>query len=179
MKVLRASAIVLLILIGPVSWGQEKSYTDNMMVNPSGKEDIKVVTNYIDALMGHKMDIAADLLSDSYVGSGPSFGETETKAEYINFWKEAHAVRSNQNKDFVSHSFRVVDGNLKGDWVSIWGTYTFTQNTIEVNLPYPLTAMVTNGKIARSNIYYDKLAINTAMGYELTIQKTIEPYLKA
>jgi hypothetical protein len=85
MKVLRASAIVLLILIGPVSWGQEKSYTDNMMVNPSGKEDIKVVTNYIDALMGHKMDIAADLLSDSYVGSGPSFGETETKAEHINF----------------------------------------------------------------------------------------------
>jgi hypothetical protein len=171
MKILKTSAIVLLLFMGSVTWAQETDFHENVIVNPSAEKDINVVTDYIDALMGHKMDIAAGLLSDSYIGSGPSFGETETKAEHIAFWKEAHAVRSKQNNDFVSHTFRVIDGELKGNWVSIWGTYTFTQNDIEVNLPYQLTAMVTNGKIDVSTIYYDKLAINTAMGYELTIKK--------
>jgi ketosteroid isomerase-like protein len=71
----------------------------------------------------------------------------------------------------VSQTFRVIDGDLKGDWVSVWGTYTFTENGIEMNSPYQLTAMVANGKIVRSSIYYDRLAIREAMGYGLAAKQ--------
>ena len=76
-----------------------------------------------------------------------------------------------RNNEFVSNSFRVTGGNLKGDWVAVWGNYTFTQNGVTVILPYQFTAMIENGKIEKSTIYYDKLAINRAMGYELTAKK--------
>ena len=62
----------------------------------------------------------------------------------------------------------MLEGDLKGDWVSVWGNYIFTENGITVNLPYQSTLMVDNGKIARSIIYFDRLAVLTAMGYELT-----------
>jgi hypothetical protein len=34
-------------------------------------------------------------------------------------------------------------------------------------MPYQYSAMIDNGKIVRSMIYFDRMAVNTAMGYEL------------
>jgi ketosteroid isomerase-like protein len=165
MKTVKTLAIALFLCLGLTSFAQESSE------NPTVTEDIKVVTDYIDALMANKMDVVSGFIADDHIGSGPANGETQTKAELIASWTENHKVRTNQKNDYVRNSFRVVGGDLAGDWVSVWGTYSFTQNGTDVVLPYQLTAEVKDGKIQRSVIYCDKLAINTAMGYELVAKK--------
>jgi ketosteroid isomerase-like protein len=165
MKTLKTLSIALLLCLGQITFAQESAQ------NPTATEDIKVVTDYIEALMTNKMDVAANLVADEYAGMGPSNGDTETKAELIASWTESNKVRTNQKNDYVRNSFRVDSGDLAGDWVSVWGTYSFTQNGVDIVLPYQYTAEVKDGKIQRSAIYYDKLAINEAMGYELTAKK--------
>lgn len=168
MKILKTIVIAVLLIIGQTSFAQDKSYKEMVVENPTAEEDIKVVDDFIDALTANKMDKVASLLTDTYVGAGPAHEETQTKAEYLESWKKAHEVRTNQKNDFIRQTFRVLEGDLKGDWVSVWGNYIFTENGITVNLPYQSTLMVDNGKIARSIIYFDRLAVLTAMGYELT-----------
>ncbi|TXD82052.1 nuclear transport factor 2 family protein [Subsaximicrobium wynnwilliamsii] len=171
MKTLKTSAIVLFLIIGQITFAQAKSYKETVTENPTAEEDLKVVGDYLDALINNNMDKAASFIADSYVGTGPDYQETETKAEHIAGWKEAHKSRKNEKNDYISQTFRVIDGDLKGDWVSVWGTYTFTENDVTVNLPYQYTAMVDNGKIVQSVIYYNRLAVSTAMGYELTAKQ--------
>ena len=89
-----------------------------------------------------------------------------TKAEIIAGWIANHKVRTNQKNDYVKHTWRVVEGEYLGDWVAVWGTYSYTQNGVDIELPYQFTAQVDEGKIQRSIIYYDKLAVNKAMGFE-------------
>lgn len=165
MKTLKTISIALLLCVGQMTFAQES------VPNPTENEDIKVVTDYIDALTNNKMDLAASLMAEDHIGAGPSANETQTKAETIASWKENHKVRTNQKNEYVRNSFRVKGGDLEGDWVSVWGTYTFTQNGIDMELPYQYTAEVKDKKIKRSILYYDKLALNIAMGMELTPAK--------
>ena len=165
MKTVKTLSIALFLCLGQIMFAQES------VENPTATEDIKVVTDHIEALMSKNMDAAANSVADDYIGAGPANGDTQTKVELISSWTENHKVRTNQKNDYVRNSFRVLGGDLEGDWVSVWGTYSFTQSGIDVVLPYQYTAEVKVGKIQRSVIYYDKLAVNTAMGYELTAKK--------
>ncbi len=170
-RTLKTLAIVLCLCLGQITFAQETSYKETVTENPTAEEDLKVVADYLDALISNKMDKASNFIADTFVGTGPSYQETQTKAELIASWIESHKVRTNQKNDYVRQTFRVIDGDLKGDWISIWGTYTYTEKGVTVNLPYQFTAMVDNGKISRSGIYYDRLAISEAMGFELTAKK--------
>jgi len=171
MKKVKTSALVLFLIIGQISFAQDKSYKEIVVENTTAEEDLKVVSDYLDAITDNKMSVASNLLADSFIGTGPSYQETQTKAEVIESWEEYHKVRTNQKNDYLRQTFRVIDGDQKGDWVSIWGMYSYTQNGITVNLPYQFTAQVENGQISRAGIYYDRLAISEAMGLELTPKK--------
>jgi len=168
MKTLKTLAIVAFLFIGQNSFAQAKSYQETVVENPTANEDLKVVSDYLDALVNNKMAVVESLLSDGYVGTGPSDGDTETKAEHIANWKEAHKVRTNEKNEYVTNTFRVLDGDLKGDWVSTWGTYSFREDGKDIVLPYQFTADVKDGKIQRSVIYYDNLAVVNALGYTIT-----------
>lgn len=167
-NILKISVLVACLCIGQFTNAQDKSYKETVTENPTAEEDIKVVAMYLDALVNNKMDEAAKLLAEEYVSSGPSNGETSTKAEEIEAWKNAHKVRSNQKNDYVYNSFRVLEGDYKGDWVSVWGTYTFAQNETEIVMPYQYTAKVEDGKIQGAGVYYDNLAVARALGYTIT-----------
>ena len=164
-KTLQTLAIALVLCLGQISFAQGSAQ------NPTATEDIKVVDDYLDAIMTNKMDLAANLMADAHIGAGPSAGETQTKAEIIAGWIANHKVRTNQKNDYVKHTWRVVEGEYLGDWVAVWGTYSYTKNGVDIELPYQFTAQVDEGKIQRSIIYYDKLAVNKAMGFELTAKK--------
>lgn len=166
-NLLKVTVLIAFICIGQIN-AQDKSYKEIVSENPTAEEDLKVVSNYLDAIVNNKMDVVATLLADDYVSSGPSHGDTSTKTEEIENWKAAHKLRTNQKNEYVYNTFRVLEGDYKGDWVSIWGTYTFTENGTEIVLPYQYTAMVEKGKIKSSVIYYDNLAVVRAMGYTLT-----------
>ena len=59
-------------------------------------------------------------------------------------------------------------GDLKGNWVSLWGDYSFTQNGKDLKFPFQYTARVTKGKIDIDRIYYDRLYILQTLGYKVT-----------
>ncbi|WCO02733.1 hypothetical protein [Psychroserpens ponticola] len=175
--ILKTIALVVFLFIGQITTAQEqetKSFNEVVTQNPTAEEDLKIVTDYLDAVINNKMDIVDNLLSDTYVNNGPSNGESSTKAEEIASWKDIHKIRTNQKNEYVVNTWRVLEGDYKGHWVSIWGTYTFTQDGADIILPYQYTAMVENGKIQKSVIYYDNLAIAKAMGYTLTPPKKKE-----
>ncbi len=71
MKTLKTVAIALVLCLGQITFAQESAE------NPTAKEDIKVVGDYIDALMTNKMDVAASLLADEHIGAGPANGDTQ------------------------------------------------------------------------------------------------------
>lgn len=163
----------IMLLVPIITNAQEKElkYDDIVVENPEAEADIKIVTDYVNALVNNKMAKAEMLLAEKYMGYGPAVNDSITKAGTIKEWIENHSTRTNQKIGFVSQTFRVLQGNLKGDWVSQWGSYSYTENGKDIKIPYQLTALVSNGKIERSTIYFDKLAIVQKLGYELTPPK--------
>ncbi len=172
-KLLRVPIVLLLLAVSQITYSQnkEQSYKDIVIENPDAEVDIKVVNDYVKALVNNEMDKAEQLLAEKYIGFGPAVNDSINKLESINSWKEIHKVRTNQKVGFVTQTFRVLQGNLQGDWVSQWGTYSFTQNGKEVKLPYQYTARVANGKINRSSIYFDNLSVLLQLGYKITPPK--------
>ena len=168
MKTLKTLALAVVLCIGQITIAQEMNFNETVTQNPTPDEDLKVVTEYLDALVNNNLDKAGSLLADDFSGSGPSDGDTETKEDVIDNWKQIHKLRTNQKNDYVVNTWRVLSGEYKGDWVSIWGTYSYTENDTDINLPYHLTAKVEDGKIQNSIIYYNSLAVAKKMGYELT-----------
>ncbi len=171
MKSLQKTAVLLIfVAIGNLSFAQDKtpSYKDMVVTNPNAEADIKVVSDYTNALVNNKMDEAAKHLSEKYMGYGPAANDSINKTGHIEGWKNVHLVRTNENVTFVSETFRVTQGELKGEWVSQWGTYSFTQDSKDITLPFQANSLVSNGKIETSRIYFDNLAVTLALGYTLT-----------
>ncbi len=168
MKTLKTLALAVVLCIGQITIAQEMNFNEVVTQNPTAEEDLKVVADYLDALVNNNLDKAKGLLAADFSGSGPSAGDTETKEEVIENWTQIHKLRTNQNNDYVVNTWRVLSGEYEGDWVSIWGTYSYTENDTDIKLPYHLTAKVEDGKIQNSIIYYNSLAVAKKMGYELT-----------
>jgi len=172
-RLLKAIIVFLFLAVGQINYSQNKEliYKDNVVENPEAEADIKVVSDYVNALVNNEMAKAEQLLTEKYIGYGPAINDSINKQENINSWNQNHKVRTNQKVGFVTQTFRVLQGNLQGDWVSQWGNYTFTQNGKEIKLPYQFTARVSNGKIDRSTIYFDNLSILLQLGYTVTPPK--------
>jgi len=168
---LKTSMLVVFLFTWQITFAQDKvpkSINEVITQNPTAEEDLKVVRDYLNAIINNKMDVAENLLSDTCLTTGPSNGESSTKTELIASWKEIHKVRTNPKNEMIHNTWRILEGNYKGDWVGIWGTYTFTESGSEVSVPYNYLAIVEGGKIQGARIFYDRLSILTAMGGTVT-----------
>ena len=142
-------------------------YKDVVVDNPNAESDLKTVGDYINALVAADYVKAKSFLSDNYMGHGPSPKDSSNRDQTIAGWQENAKTQLNPKTSFVSQTFRVTQGNEKGDWISVWGDYSFTQNGTEVKFPYQYTAHITNGKIDRSGVYYDRLYIMETLGFKV------------
>ena len=143
-------------------------YKDVVVENPEAEADMKVVGDFVNSLTSGDLEKAKSLLADKYQGYGPAPVDSTTTEQMISTWKENYKTQSNRKVGFVTQTFRVLSGNLKGDWVSLWGEYSFTQNGKNVSFPFQYTARVTDGKIDTDRIYYDRMYILQALGYKVT-----------
>ena len=146
-----------------------QKYSDTVTDNPTAEADLKTMSDFAYALVNNELSKAKGLLSENFTSYGPSTNTTFNIEEFITDWTEVHKVRSNQKIDFVMTTFKVLEGNLKGNWVAQWGTYTFTQNGKDIVLPYQCTARIENGKIKETRFYFDNLPVVMAMGYEIKL----------
>ncbi len=173
LKTLQTIALVLCITTTQFAMAQYNTptYSDTVTDNPTADADLKTMTEYTYALRDNDMKKAGQLLADNFTGYGPSAKQSQTKKETITEWTKVHQVRTNQKVQFIMTTFQVLEGDLKGNWVSQWGMYSFTENGKTIEMPYQQTARITKGKIEEIHVYYDNLAIARAMGYELTTKK--------
>lgn len=96
-------------------------------------------------------------MADNYKGYGQVPADSATGEQTISAWQQNYKTQSNRKVGFVTQTFRVKSGDLKGNWVSVWGDYSFTEKGKDITFPFQYTARVTNRKIATDRIYYDKL----------------------
>lgn len=146
----------------------QPSYKDVVAENPDADADIKIVGDFLNTLASGDLEKTKSLLSEGFKGYGPGPNDSSTTEQTISSWKEMYNTQTNRKFAFVTTTFRVLSGNLKGDWVSVWGNYSFTQNGKDISFPFQYTAKVTDGKIETDFTYYDRLYIIEALGFKVT-----------
>ena len=135
-------------------------------------QDIEMVTAYMNALVSSDSAAIRSYLTDdfmSYYMTSPT--DSSNANEHIAAWKSFGEQRSNQANEIVAaSSLKVNSGRFEGNWVQVWGTYSATWNDsgTAIEIPYHVNLNIVDGKISREYGYYDRLAINVQLGYELT-----------
>jgi hypothetical protein len=143
-------------------------YKDAVVDNPTDDADIKTVTDLTNSLVSGDLTKAKSLMADSYKGYGPSATDSVNFDQEITGWQANYKTQTDRKVGFIPVTFQVLSGNLQGNWVAIWGTYTFTENGKTISFPFHSASHVTNGKVDRNYIYYDRLAILQGLGYTVT-----------
>lgn len=147
---------------------KDSTYKDFVGDNPTADKDIKIVGDFVNALVAADFTRARSLMATGYKGFGPGPLDSANTEQTIANWKANDSTQSDKKVDFAPVTFRVFSGNEKGNWVTMWGNYSFGQNGKTVKFPFQYTAHVTNGKIDYDVTYFDRLYIMQALGYTLT-----------
>src|SRR5665213_50264 len=147
----------------------EMKYSDMVGANPDAEADIKTVSDYLNTLLvAGDVDKATSMLTSNYMGYGPGAEDSADLQKTMDDWKKNVTTQQNRKVGFVQETFNVKSGDQAGHWVSVWGTYSCTQNGKDIKFPFQYTAHVTNGKIDKDIVYYDQLYIVKALGYTVT-----------
>lgn len=145
---------------------------DFVKENPTADQDIKVLADYMNALLvSGDLDKAKSLLTDHFKGFGPGPNDSATADQVMATWKENYKTQTNRKVNFVENSWQVIQGDYKGNWVAMWGEYDCTINSKQVRIPFQSTARITNGKIDYVTSYWDNWSIYQSLGYTLTPPK--------
>jgi ketosteroid isomerase-like protein len=176
MKTIKFLSVLVIILVSfstsAIVKAQTPAYKDNVVQNPNAEADIKVVGDYIKALVSGDLDKAKTLLAPNFMGRGPSQLDSANTEKTVANWQANYKVQLERKVRFVTQSHKVLSGNYEGTWVSLWGTYTFTQTEKTISIPFQLTAKVADGKIVSDRIYFDNLSVVRQLGYKLTPPET-------
>jgi ketosteroid isomerase-like protein len=176
MKTIKFLSVLVIILVSfstsAIVKAQTPAYKDNVVQNPNAEADIKVVGDYIKALVSGDLDKAKTLLAPNFMGRGPSQLDSANTEKTVANWQANYKVQLERKVRFVTQSHKVLSGNYEGTWVSLWGTYTFTQTEKAISIPFQLTAKVADGKIVSDRIYFDNLSVVRQLGYKLTPPET-------
>lgn len=149
--------------------GGVPTYKEMVADNPNAEADLKVMADYTNAVAAGDAATMRSLLTDSTMMYGPSPADSSSGEQDVKNWEEGgFKTQTNREVTFVQQTFKVLQGNLAGNWVSQWGEYSFTQNGKTVTFPYHNVSRIENGKIISSRIYYDRQYILTQLGYTLT-----------
>ncbi|SOD97456.1 nuclear transport factor 2 family protein [Spirosoma fluviale] len=165
-------AALLLFVSASAQAQQTPRYKDVVVENPNAEADMKVVSDFINALVSGDLAKARSLASPTYIGRGPAATDSANVDKVIQNWQGNHKTQSDRKVTFVTQTFKVLSGALKGNWVSLWGDYTFTQAGKTIKFPFQYTAGVADGKILGDRIYYDVLSIYTQLGFKVTPPET-------
>jgi hypothetical protein len=127
-------------------------YKDLVGENPTAEADIQVVSDVLQAIVAGNPDKVKGLLAPTYKGYGPAAADSATGAQLIRTWQVNYQVQATRKVDFITQTFNVKTGTLRGHWVSVRGEYRFTQGGKPLKLPFQYTARVTNGQLDQDRI---------------------------
>jgi len=134
------------------------------------KENIELVSSYIKAVEEMDFDAMGEYLGDSYLGMGPSYGDSIGKEEAVENWKYNvenlyEHIHYNRSK---SATITIAEGPNKGNWVANWAELNIVfKNGKDVTIWANSNYMIENGKIVRSITFYNEADALRQLGYRL------------
>ncbi|SHE38091.1 Ketosteroid isomerase-related protein [Cnuella takakiae] len=148
------------------------NYKELITDNPNPERDVQIVSAYVNAIVAGELDKARELMASNFKTSGPGPMDSADREKELNNWQERYKIQTNRKTNFIWQTFRVVSGDLKGNWVSVWGDYNCTMNGKNIRVPFHNVCHLTDdGKIDREISYWDNLAVYQALGYTLVPPK--------
>lgn len=136
--------------------------------SPNHEAHIEVVKDYVAAVENLDHNAMENLLAESYVGYGPSFGDTIYRQAALDGWK-SNVENLYEGIKYSRSQFAgltIADGPNKGDWVANWAELKIDyQNgdkaTIWVNTNYKIE----EGKIVKTFTFYNESDVLEQLGY--------------
>lgn len=158
MKKLLALATISLCLIACTSSADKKE-----------KANLAIAQKYMNAVETRNVETMASLLSDNYIGYGPSVGDSVNKEEAIlNF--TANAENLYESFEYTRHkelAVTVKEGEAIGDWVLNWAylTIKYKVGKDPVHLWVNVVYRIENGKIVQSRTFYNEADVLRQLRY--------------
>lgn len=143
-------------------------------ISANEEANIQLVSGFIDALIANKGNGIKDMVSDDYIFKGPAANDSLSVDELAANWAAVDSLRSNQNAGILAMTSLVAnEGDIKGDWVHVWGNYTADVNDSDFsfNVPWHQAYKVENGKITYTRTWYDRLSSALEMGTVISAPK--------
>ena len=148
--------ILLAVVLGSCSSIEDKS-----------EKNVAVIERYVQAVENLNFEIMEEMLDDSYVGIGPSYGDSIDKTGAIVNWKfnVENLYKSINYSKSKSIAIIIESGENKGEWVSNWAELTIVFKSDEVvtilaNTIYQLN----NEKIVKSFTFYNEADVLEQLG---------------
>ncbi len=133
------------------------------------KENVALIEKYVQAVEELDYESIENLLDESYLGLGPSIGDSIRKTEVIETLK-INFEHLYENIDYDrsrSIAVTVPSGIEKGEWVSTWAelTITYKEDQNRVRLWTNSIYQIENGKIIKSYTFYNEADAMEQLGY--------------
>ena len=153
--------VLMLLLIAACSNPSEKNAEANQAL----------VKNYLEAAESKDYDAMASMLSEDYMGLGPSVGDTTNKANALASFKY-----NNENLyESIKYDFSqmipatIEEGMATGEWVANWTyvTINYKDGRGPINLWVNAVYKIENGVIARSRTFYNEADALAQLGYRV------------
>ncbi len=131
-------------------------------------ENVQLVEAYVKSVEAMDFDAMTAYLDDSYLGIGPSFGDSIDKTQAVENWK--YNLENLYRKiEYTKSRFAAVtipEGDAQGDWVANWAELTITyRDGKSVTLLANSNYKVENGKIIQSITFYNEADALRQLGY--------------
>ena len=131
----------------------------------SSQENVKLVTKYVKAVENLDYNAMDDILSDEYLGIGPSKGDSINKENAIKNWK--NNVENLYENISYSKNRNISVNTPEGEWVSNWAdlTITYKGSGKQVSILSNTIYQIENGKIVKSITFYNEADVLEQLGY--------------
>lgn len=135
----------------------------------NSEANVALIDQYVQAVEDLDYESIENVLDESYLGLGPSVGDSIRKPEVIETLKInfEHLYESIDYDRSNSIAVTLTDGPEKGDWVSTWAelTITYKEDQNQVRLWTNSVYKIENGKIIKSYTFYNEADAMEQLGY--------------
>jgi hypothetical protein len=142
-------------------------------VSPDAEANLKIVHEYMDALLTNDQEKLNSLVGEGFMSYGPARKDSSNIEEIASVWAGIAKLRSNQDLGVSAMTaLRVNEGLFVGDWVHLWGNYTATLNDGDYtfDVPWHSAYFIKDNKIVLTRTWYDSLAIALDLGAVTSVE---------
>jgi hypothetical protein len=141
--------------------------------SPNEEANIKLVSDFIAALVATDDEKAKSMVSNEFMDNGPGKKDSATIDQMTARWATNLKERSNQDPGiYAANSLQVNEGDFAGQWVHVWGNYTADVNgsDYKYDVPWHRVFIITDGKISFSQVWYDSLSTALDLGAVVPVE---------